>query len=79
MSGVNGVWPFCAMFFILSAKQHTDERDCDHGSVLFYVTRDAYNEDEYRDLGMFKSIRNTDRLVEARVRTPDTPYDTKVT
>eukprot|EP00960_Hanusia_phi_P059677 764256-Hanusia_phi.AAC.1 len=44
----------------------------DPGSVLFYLTRDAYNFEEYRDLGMFKSMKNTDQLVEAIIGTPAT-------
>eukprot|EP00961_Rhodomonas_salina_P221952 3001535-Rhodomonas_salina.1 len=47
----------------------------DPGETLFSITRDAFNENEFREIGRFKSFENTDRLVEAVIRTPDLLYD----
>jgi hypothetical protein len=40
------------------------------GSVLFYITLDAYNMLEYRDLKKFKSMRSTKKLTKASVQYP---------
>uniref|UniRef100_A0A7S0QR61 Tyrosine-protein kinase ephrin type A/B receptor-like domain-containing protein n=1 Tax=Cryptomonas curvata TaxID=233186 RepID=A0A7S0QR61_9CRYP len=50
----------------------------DPGSILFSLTRDAFNENDYRNLNTFKSFLNTDLLVPAYVSSPDIPYDPKL-
>jgi len=41
------------------------------GSTLFYITRYAYNEDEYKDLNSFKLMKSTKDLTKVVVNYPE--------